>query len=356
MEDCNDIGTGRPEAKKRFRVRDFLRTEGVAVESPDDDLSPEDTLIEGTFLHTQLRPGLFLHSSDVIEERAFTARSVLQEGLSCIFFLDGDVALKIGDRSFDFAGRRNEAITGAAIMTARRETFERSSRRRQALRHLVVSATPEWLNVGGIGHVEDESGTARFFNAHLSDHRWVLSPRMLELVRQVLAPSPLAPSLHNLYLEGRAVEIVVETLATVAQADRRRDDGGLIDQREHTCLRRALDLIEADPAAALSVEAIAREAGISASGLQRLFRASFGLSVFEHVRRLRLEKARDALRSNETTVLAASLVAGYSSPENFATAFRRQFGLSPREMTKGEFAAHDQARQRGRPGAGRASR
>lgn len=318
---------------RRFQVRDFLRTEGVTVASPHDQLSPDDTLIYGNFLHAELRPGLVLHCSDVLEERAFTATSVLREGLSCIFFLDGNVDLQIGDRSYAFAGPRG-AVTGATIMNARPERFQRSSRRRQHLRHLVVSASPEWLDLDGMQNVHEPSRGREFLKDHLTDHRWELTPRAIELVQQVLAPSPLMPQLHNLYLEGRAVELVAESLAAAMRADRAINDGTILTRPERIRLQRAIDIILANLEAPLSVDMIARKAGTSASGLQKLFHQAEGKSIFEYVRGERLARACDALKSGEATIKEASVLAGYTSPANFATAFRKRFGTTPRRVAK----------------------
>lgn len=106
-------------------------------------------MIEGQFIHEELRPGLFLHVSDASEERAFTASSHLPAGLSCIFFLDGAVDMKMGERAFHFEGNA-QALEGTAIMNARADSFQRSSPGGQRLRHLVVSATPEWLDIDGL--------------------------------------------------------------------------------------------------------------------------------------------------------------------------------------------------------------
>lgn len=315
-----------------FQVRDFLVKDGVAVDSPRDQLSLEDTLLKGTFLHRELRHGLFLHASDVVEERAFTATSVLNEGLSCIFFLEGTVDLEIGDRSFSFRGDRHQATHGAAIMNASAERFRRSSNGRQSLRHLVVSATPEWLNIGGLAEMRDERRASHLLTDHLADHRWTLSPRLADLVRQVFEPSNLVPELHNLYLEGRAVEIVVETIAATMRTETR--GGGsdsLLGRHDTARLRRAMELIAENLTQPLSVEAIAREAGTSASGLQRLFRISRGQSVFAYVRHVRLERAANLLEAGHVSVQEASAIAGYTNPANFATAFKRQFGLTPRQ-------------------------
>lgn len=322
----------RRGGNKRIRVRDFMRTEGVVIDSQDDRLSLDDTLIEGEFLHRELRRGLCLHVGDVIEERAFTVTSHLKEGLSCIFFLDGEVGLKIGDRRFAFIGDQSGAIKGTAIMSANSESFRRESRRRQHVRHLVVSVTPEWLNLEGLEEVPEDCSLARLVKDHLAHHHWTLPPRVVELVRQFFMPSALTPALRNLYLEGHAVEIVVETITAMMQSDRRAPGSCILARQDTIRLLRAKDMIAARLTQPLSVEAIAREAGISASGLQRLFRVSEGKSIFEYVRRLRLERAFVALRAGGVSIQDASIIAGYSSPANFATAFRREFGTTPREV------------------------
>jgi len=312
----------------RLRVRDFMRHEGIALDSPNDRLSPDDTLMKGAFLHRELRRGLLLHVSDAIEERAFTATSLLPEELSCIFFLEGSVDLAIGDRRFAFHGERG-AVRGVAIVNACPEHFTRASRGRQHLRHLVVSATPEWLHRDVLEAVTDTKGGARLLRNHLAEHRWTLTPRMIDLVRQIFSPSPLVPALRDLYLEGRAVELVAETMAAVLQADRRTAGGAMLTRQDAVCLQRAKDFIEAHAGEPMSVEAIARQAGASASGLQRLFRAAEDRSVFDYVRNVRLERAFAALGRGEATVQEASAIAGYTSPANFATAFRRRFGIVP---------------------------
>jgi AraC-like DNA-binding protein len=312
----------------RVRVRDFMRHEGIALDSPDDRLAPDDTLMKGEFLHRELRRGLILHVSDAIEERAFTATSMLPEELSCIFFLAGNVDLAIGGRRFAFQADGNGA-EGVAIMNASPEHFERASHGRQHLRHLVVSATPEWLHRDALEAVTDTKGGTRLLRDHLAEHRWTLTPRMIELVRQIFSPSPLIPALRDLYLEGRAVELVAETMAAVLQTDRRETRGAMLTRHDATRLQRAKAYIEAHLAEPLSVETIAREAGISASGLQRLFRVAESRSVFDYVRNARLQLAFSAISRGEASVQEASATAGYASAANFATAFRRRFGLVP---------------------------
>ncbi|WP_162254172.1 AraC family transcriptional regulator [Ensifer sp. Root142] len=333
-----EVQADESRTRRHLRVRDLLRQDGIVLESPDG-LSPDDTLMRGEFLHRELRRGLVLHVSDAIEERPFTATSRRGEELSCIFFLDGNVDLSIGDRHFHFDAHGG-VVQGVAIMNASPESFSRASLGGQHLRHLVVSATPEWLHLDALDEVADTKGGERLLREHLFEHRWTVTPRLIEIVRQIFAPPPLLPAMRDLYLESRAVELVAETMAAALQASRREPTGMILTRQDAICLDRAKNYVAARWADPLNVEVISRAAGISASGLQRLFRIAENQSVFEYVRKLRLAQAFAALSNGEATVLEASVVAGYSSAANFATAFRRQFGITPSHLMRRSESRH----------------
>jgi AraC-like DNA-binding protein len=66
--------------------------------------------------------------------------------------------------------------------------------------------------------------------------------------------------------------------------------------------------------------------------LQRYFRAYTGMSAFAYQRRRLLDAARIALEREGISVNEAAHRAGYTSAANFATAFRRQFGIAPSQL------------------------
>jgi len=194
-----------------------------------------------------------------------------------------------------------------------------------------VSATLEWLELEGLGEVQGRPLAAQLFKDHLVEHRWVPSHRVLGPVGEIFAPATVMPELQRLRLGGLAVQIVAETIAAVMRVDRNVETSGILTRRDRVRLNHAKDTVAADPNKPRSVEAIAREVGISVSGLQRLFRRSEGHGVFEYVCLARLERAPLALRAGEANVQAASAIAGYTNPANFATAFKRKYGFTPRE-------------------------
>ncbi len=75
---------------------------------------------------------------------------------------------------------------------------------------------------------------------------------------------------------------------------------------------------------------LARSTRLSESTLKRGFHQVFGTTVFGYLRARRMERARSLLERGEVTVLEAATLVGYSNPSNFASAFRRQFGLNPK--------------------------
>ncbi|MBI2815035.1 MAG: helix-turn-helix transcriptional regulator [Opitutae bacterium] len=130
-------------------------------------------------------------------------------------------------------------------------------------------------------------------------------------------------------LAARAHDLLVEFLAQAPGAlpsSRALPPG--VDAR----LAEAARLLETDLANPPTLAALARQAGLSETSLKRGFRRQFGQTVFGRLRARRMLRARALLESGDCTVLEAATRVGYSNPSNFAAAFRREFGLNPKQF------------------------
>jgi AraC-like DNA-binding protein len=88
----------------------------------------------------------------------------------------------------------------------------------------------------------------------------------------------------------------------------------------------------------LSVKEIARSLGISASHLRARFRASCGVSLGRHLRRLRLEKACGLLRLSQRRVTEIAELCNFTSIYSFSRAFHTAYGVSPMAYRHGDRA------------------
>jgi AraC-like DNA-binding protein len=91
----------------------------------------------------------------------------------------------------------------------------------------------------------------------------------------------------------------------------------------------------------LSVKEIARSLGISSSHLRARFRASCGVSLGRHLRRLRLEKACGLLRLSQRRVTEIAELCSFTSIYSFSRAFHTAYGVSPMAYRHGD-RAHKQ--------------
>src|SRR5881628_348072 len=81
--------------------------------------------------------------------------------------------------------------------------------------------------------------------------------------------------------------------------------------------------------ASLALDELADVAHFSPYHFHRIFRGMIGESVWEHVRRLRLERAAQQLRTRRESVTEIAFDAGYETLESFSRAFRAAFGTPP---------------------------
>lgn len=97
-------------------------------------------------------------------------------------------------------------------------------------------------------------------------------------------------------------------------------------------LVRAIRIMEEHLENPVPISFIAKRAGVTARTLQSRFRVSFSRSPQEYYLGLRLNTARRRLMNTRQPVSAIALSCGFGNPTSFSRAFKRHFGISPKEM------------------------
>jgi AraC family transcriptional regulator len=124
-------------------------------------------------------------------------------------------------------------------------------------------------------------------------------------------------------LEEHLIELAVATV----RAQRASRAAGRMDW-----LNGVRDQLEAEFRAPPSLADLAHARGVHPAYLCQAFRATFGMSVGEFVRRVRFEWARDALRVGSASIADVAFAAGFSDQAHFSRDFRKRAGMSPRQF------------------------
>ena len=304
----------------------------------NSNIGASDTVLRGTFSKTTIRSGLTVHYSDVTNLCDLITETEAPPHLGIKLFFRGGVNASIGNQDIPMPRRLENSerwVPSATLFYQKEpELFRRRAAIGDRVRKLTIKILPEWLESGDVFAAPSAEGLKRFTSGRLAARSWSPSASLVALAEQAISPPRFEPHVARLYVESRMLGIIAEAFSVLAN----RSSAGPVHRGlsavERKRLQRAEDIVK-DSVFAVSIDELAANVGVSVNTLQRLFHAAHGTTIFHYIRRVKLQQARTALENEELTIAQAAYLAGYTSPANFATAFKRQFGLSPREVSLG---------------------
>lgn len=314
-----------------------LRAAGAYVGGSHDIESRHDagakTPLEGRFQILAMRPGLVLRRADVRDCGDNVVRSTLTPGLKLIVLEHGDVELEFGHHHLRLQGpAAGGRLQARLLMLTEPASFMRRAARNHQERSITLTASTAWLSDAGLlRRAHDAPAVTSFLSTHLALHTWPLTPRGITLAQRIARPPDHEDSVDGLMLESRCLALLAEGLRDVAQ----RTASIITPRIAPRHAQRLLDLRARMDAGHIPGEAtladLAAQAGLGTRALQQGFQALTGASAVQYLRTQRLKAAQRALVQQGISVSQAAALAGYSSAANFATAFKRLFGISPRD-------------------------
>ncbi len=180
--------------------------------------------------------------------------------------------------------------------------------------------TPQFTSVRAISqrHIRAWCRAVGFARATLSDDPAVAeAPLVLGSVERLLAG------------------LALSTFPTrPALSSSRREE---LDARSPATLRRAVVYIEANAARDISIGEIAGAARVTRRAVQQAFRRHLDTTPTAYLRQVRLDAARRELLAAEPGALTVTEVAhrwGFSSPSRFTERYRAAFGTTPSETLR----------------------
>jgi AraC family transcriptional regulator len=145
-------------------------------------------------------------------------------------------------------------------------------------------------------------------------------------VMQLLHP-PTAQGARGLWYQGKVLQLMADFLFE------RRDGDELFCDRQKRVARERVDkviaMLRADLTQPPDLEKLGRNVGCSQFHLSRTFSGQMGMTIPQYLRKVRMERAAELLRSGKYNVTEAALEVGYSSLSHFSQAFCQVIGCCP---------------------------
>jgi AraC family transcriptional regulator, transcriptional activator of the genes for pyochelin and ferripyochelin receptors len=160
-----------------------------------------------------------------------------------------------------------------------------------------------------------------------------LTLAMRTTLQQILN-CPLQGVMKRIYLESKALELIALQLTELARDE--QQPVRVTSQRQTDCdlIYHARDLLIDNLDHPPSLSDLATQVNLSDFTLKRRFRETFGTTVFGYLHQYRMEQARNLLTDSQMTITGVAQAIGYTNISAFGRAFRKQFGICPRQYLK----------------------
>lgn len=158
------------------------------------------------------------------------------------------------------------------------------------------------------------------------------APKSLSGLRAQLFTHPLQGVARQLYMTGKALEIVAHTLDSLGSENAHPQPSSLrLSTRDISRLHEVKALLADRIASPPSISDLSVEVGLNTRKLTAGFRRLFNQSIYGYLQTLRLETAWRMLSTGEASVSSVAYKVGYS-PAHFSVAFRKKYGFAPKDM------------------------
>ncbi|RAV21664.1 AraC family transcriptional regulator [Paenibacillus contaminans] len=135
-------------------------------------------------------------------------------------------------------------------------------------------------------------------------------------------------ALKRLHMESKIMEIVLLVLEKY-MGEQRSTAAYFIKKTDVERLYAAKQIIQDRLENPLTLKQLARATELNELKLKKGFKELFGMTVFEYIRDLRLEKGLFLMQYEQLNIGEAAAAVGYSNPSNFSAAFYKKYGCKP---------------------------
>ena len=160
-----------------------------------------------------------------------------------------------------------------------------------------------------------------------------MQPMMVAVLQQIFH-SPYQGLVKRAYLESKIIELVALVLNHEVATHQGETERKILKSDQLDRIYYAKEILLKDLNNPPSLKELARQVGLNEFLLRQGFRACFDTTVFGILRSHRLELAKQLLAEQDVSVAEVAHRAGFTRTSYFSTAFKRKFGVGPKQYQK----------------------
>ncbi|MGD1807115.1 helix-turn-helix transcriptional regulator [Dapis sp. BLCC M126] len=156
-----------------------------------------------------------------------------------------------------------------------------------------------------------------------------ITPAMQQALQQIIN-CPYQGMAKQIYLESKALELISLQLTQLIQSQSEIISSSFLQPDDIERIYQAKSILEANLDNPPSLMELAKKVQLNDYKLKRGFKEVFGTTTFGYLQKIRMEQGKNLLAERMLTVAGVAQTVGYKSPSRFCDAFKKHFGITPR--------------------------
>ncbi|MGF1540841.1 MAG: helix-turn-helix transcriptional regulator [Pleurocapsa sp.] len=161
-----------------------------------------------------------------------------------------------------------------------------------------------------------------------------ITPGMKTIIQQMI-DHPYQGAIARMYLQGKVWELLAMQLSQL-EGKNGQIEPVKLKPKEIKLIQDSRQILLQNIDNPPSIKILAQTVGMGDRKLQQGFKQLYGTTVFNYLQNYRLEQAQLMLREGNLSVATVANNIGYTHLGHFSAAFKRKFGITPRDCLKGK--------------------
>ena len=165
--------------------------------------------------------------------------------------------------------------------------------------------------------------------AWLMDENMPITPEMNSILHEIMNCERTG-MLKGLFIESKVIKLLMLQLEQLEQLKSKKTT--TLKSHDIERIQYAKTLLDKNMSNTFSLVELAHMAGINDFKLKKGFKEIYNTTVFGYLTTIRMQEARKLLLDNSMPIADIASYCGYKYVQNFSTAFKQKYGISPKQI------------------------